>query len=369
MVAGIARAGEVVVPSAYENLEAPGNNGFPFHLDFYNQFGIFSMRYQQVYSADEFASLTEPVLITEIRFRPDLNEGEAFAGTLHDLQISLSTTPSSPDGLSANFADNVGADDTIVYDGPLSLSSAAHSSSFTGPMEFDIAIVFSTPFLYDPSQGDLLLDVRNYGGGSTTFFDAVFESGDSTSRAITNTVGDVNSTTASWIDSGGLVTNFTYTPADAPPTSLLVAIDVKPGSDDNQVNLSSNGNVGAKSKGMNKKPKGKQSKKKPKQASKKSPGPVLQVAVLTTEDFDATLTDVETVLLGDPLLGGTVTPIKSMIEDVDADGDLDVLMHFSLGEMQDSNAISAESLVLVLTAQTIDGIAIDGMDAVNVKSK
>ncbi|HUG20446.1 MAG TPA: hypothetical protein VMM56_15775, partial [Planctomycetaceae bacterium] len=215
---------------------------------------------------------------------------------------------------------------------------------------------------YDPSQGDLLLDVRNYGGGSTTFFDAVFVSGDSTSRAITNTVGDVNSTTASWIDSGGLVAKFTYTPADAPPTSLLVAIDVKPGSDDNQVNLRSNGNVGATSQG--KKPK-----KKPKPASKKSPGPVLQVAILTTDDFDATLTVVETVRLGDPLLGGTLAPMKSMLEDVDGDGDLDVLMHFSLSEMQNTNAISAGSLVLVLTAQTIDGIAIDGMDFVNVKSK
>ena len=93
------------------------------------------------------------------------------------------------------------------------------------------------------------------------------------------------------------------------------------------------------------------------------------VAIMTTEGYDATLTDVDTIQVGDPLLGGSVSPDKFTLDDVDGDGDLDVLLHLRLNEMQDANAISVDSLVLVLTAVTLDGIAIDGMDAVNVKSK
>lgn len=364
----VARGDEVVVPNSLESFEGNSENSFPFNIGVLSSIGLESMRCQQIYSADQFSSLTQPVLITEIRFRPDGAFGLPFDSELPDVQISLSTSSASLDGLSLTFANNVGPDETIVHDGALHLSSSPTGSA---PFAFDIVIVLSTPFLYDPSQGNLLMDVRNYGGGFTTIFDAENTAGDSVSRAHTTAASDVDSPTANFASSWGLVTKFAYTPAGSPPppSSLSVAIDVKPGSDDNQVNLNSNGSVGAKSQGKKPIAKGKQPKKKSKQASQKSPGPVLQVAILTTDDFDATLTVVETVRLGDPLSGGTVAPMKSVLEDVDADGDLDVLMQFSLSEMQSANAIAAESLVLALTAQTIDGIAIDGMDSVNVKSK
>ncbi|HSG71783.1 MAG TPA: hypothetical protein VLA12_15285, partial [Planctomycetaceae bacterium] len=334
-----AHGDEVVVPNSLESFEGNSENSFPFNIGVLSSIGLESMRCQQIYSADQFSSLTQPVLITEIRFRPDGAFGLPFDSELPDVQISLSTSSASPDGLSLIFAENVGPDETIVHDGALHLSSSPTGSA---PFAFDIVIVLSTPFLYDPSQGNLLMDVRNYGGGFTTIFDAENTAGDSVSRAHTTAASDVDSPTANFASSWGLVTKFTYTPAGSPPppSSLLVAIDVKPGSDDNQVNLNSNGNVGAKSQGKKPIAKGKQPKKKSKQASQKSPGPVLQVAILTTDDFDATLTVVETVRLGDPLSGGTVAPMKSVLEDVDADGDLDVLMQFSLSEMQSANAIA-----------------------------
>ncbi len=80
--------------------------------------------------------------------------------------------------LSTTFANNVGPDDTIVFNrGPLALTSA-------GTDLFDITINFDTPFLYDPALGNLLLDVRNFGGtpNTTPAFDSQSTFGDSISR-------------------------------------------------------------------------------------------------------------------------------------------------------------------------------------------
>jgi hypothetical protein len=97
------------------------------------------------------------------------------------------------------------------------------SSAFTGPSigpkEFDIVINLLTPFLYDPSAGDLLLDVTNFGGGDTTQFDAV-SSGDTH----VNRVWALDSLAASGtVDatSAGLVTEFKFSSAVPEPSTLL----------------------------------------------------------------------------------------------------------------------------------------------------
>src|SRR5207249_8841041 len=93
--------------------------------------------------------------------------------TLPDIQIDLSTTSAGDDGLSTTYANNVGADDTVVFTrGALTLSSA-FTGPPDGPKDFDIIITLTTPFLYNPALGNLLLDVRNFGGGFTTVLDAV----------------------------------------------------------------------------------------------------------------------------------------------------------------------------------------------------
>jgi len=211
----------VIVPSALTNVEGNTNNGFPFNLA---NFGLTSQRYQQVYSSSEFSGL---FLITDIEFRPDAGGGAAFSSTLPSIQIDLSTTTAAVDGLSSTFSANVGSNDTIVFSGPLSLSS-----SFTGPAggpkNFDIVIVLQTPFLYDPALGNLLLDVRNFGGGSTTQFDAENTFGDTVSRVTTNSnASGVNSPTADLNDTFGLITSFSgVAAAPEPGTLALVGLAV-----------------------------------------------------------------------------------------------------------------------------------------------
>lgn len=206
----------IIVPNELEAIEGNVNNGFPFSLDFEG-------RYQQVFAASDFASLLEPQLITQIAFRPDSDFGEAFSSTLSNILINLSTTTSVPDNLSSTFADNVGADNTTVFSGSLALSSADEGPA-PGPKNFDIVINLQNPFLYDPTKGNLLLDVKNFVAGTTTQFDAqdftIFnEDFDSISRLFSF---DPNSATAEFNDSIGLVTQFTFASKSVPEPSTML---------------------------------------------------------------------------------------------------------------------------------------------------
>jgi len=208
--------GNVIVASAETNVEGNSNNGFPFNIA---NLGLSSERYQQVYSSSEFSG---PFLITDIEFRPDAFTGSAFSSTLPNIQIDLSTTTAAVDGLSSTFASNVGANDTMVFSGPLTLSSS-FTGPAAGPKTFDIVIVLQTPFLYNPALGNLLLDVRNFGGGSTTQFDAENTLGDSVSRVFTQTANGVGSLTGT-TDTFGLITSFSGAPVPEPGTLALVGL-------------------------------------------------------------------------------------------------------------------------------------------------
>jgi hypothetical protein len=212
-VTGAAFGSTIVVPGTDATVTAAGGNDFPFDLA--DQFRT-QIRCQQVYAGSAFG--TGPILITGIAFRLDESDlfGQAFTTTLPNVRIDLSTTAANPDALSTTLANNVGADDTIVFGpGAVTLSST-RSGPAAGPQPFDILINFGTPFRYDPSRGNLLFDIRNIDGGRTAEFDADFTMGDATSRMISV---DVNSATGSG-DTGGLVTEFVFQSAEVPEPGL-----------------------------------------------------------------------------------------------------------------------------------------------------
>jgi hypothetical protein len=208
----------IVAPGALAATEGNSNNGYPFNL---GNFGLPSDRYQQVYAASDFGSLGGPELITQILFRPDAGTGAAFSSTLSNVLIDLSTTSATPGTLSSTFANNVGADNTTVFSGALSLSSSDSGPS-AGPKNFDIVITLMTPFLYNPASGDLLLDVTNFGGGSTTQFDATVSSAD-VARVFTEaTSGGSGATSGTYADNSGLVTEFKFTTPEPSAFVLLL---------------------------------------------------------------------------------------------------------------------------------------------------
>jgi hypothetical protein len=203
----------VISPGPETSTEGDSNNAFPFNL------GTLSMRYQQVYTSSDFSAITGPSLVTAILFRPDATFGSAFSSTLPDVEISLSTTSKTPSTLDSIFAANVGGDDTVVYNGLLALSSAFNGPSM-GPKAFDIVIDLLTPFLYDPSTGDLLLDVTNFGSGVTTQFDAV-SSGDTHINRVWALDSGATSATVD-ATSAGLVTEFRFTSPVPEPSAFLL---------------------------------------------------------------------------------------------------------------------------------------------------
>ena len=174
------RAADVVVPNAL--LAQQGDTG--------NLLPILSpnpIRYQQVFDHSQFAMFAAGgEYITQIAFRVH-SPGIPFTASISSLQVNLSTTTKTVDGLSSTFATNVGADDTVVFPQASVQFSTSVAGPIDGPQAFDLVITFPTPFHYDPAQGNLLVDIRNASGAThdpanDQEIDATSSSGDATSR-------------------------------------------------------------------------------------------------------------------------------------------------------------------------------------------
>jgi len=132
-------------------------------------------RSQELLGSGQFASVGGSLLIDQLSFRAAPGTGPLNL-TVTTLNLFLSTSSRTPNTsgtlMSATFADNVGPDNTLVYSGPVTFNTVACAGPAVCP--FDLSILFTTPFLYNPSQGRLLLDFKLTGFSSTSgTFDAV----------------------------------------------------------------------------------------------------------------------------------------------------------------------------------------------------
>lgn len=103
-----------------------------------------------------------------------------------------------------------------------------------------------------------------------------------------------------------------------------ITIDIKPGSLENPVNLKSKGNI--------------------------------PVAILNSDDSDGLEVDPTTVRFGP----GMAMPVRWALEDIDGDGDLDMMLHFKT----QATGISAGDTEATLTGQLFGGQAVEGTDSI-----
>lgn len=120
-----------------------------------------------------------------------------------------------------------------------------------------------------------------------------------------------------------------------------VEIDIRPGGNPNNINLKSKGR--------------------------------LPVVIRTTStaagdavDFDATTVDTSTIEFGDTRSDFRVSAVRTATEDVDGDGDLDLILHFSMRQIKDNGALDADSVDAILTAKTQDDTDVFGIDLVRI---
>lgn len=215
----------LVVPNA--NASATGNAGLQIPS------GTASYEIQRLLGSGQFPSGT--IQITGISFRAAPGTGPISA-TIGNLAVYVSTSPNFPNTknsgqtlMSSTFASNVGSDNTLVFSG--SNVTWSDSGCSSGPCPFDINITFSTPFSYNPANGQLLIDTKltNFDGTSGTF-DA--ESFSAPGGSVSQVVGSLGSSSGTFSYQGN-ITQVTYTTvaANTPTFSGVVnpAGNIQPG--------------------------------------------------------------------------------------------------------------------------------------------
>lgn len=205
------RAQVIVVPNALATSDGNSSGITPTG-------GPTSVRENFVFDASQFGVLSGPTFLTQFAWRPDMIPGPSGPRTV-TLRIYASTTTRSVAGLSTTFAENIGADNTLVFSGTLNWATG----NLPGPgntRQFDVVFPFTTPFLYDPAAGNLLFDIQFSGNGQAIKLDIV--TGNELSRKVVNTSSS-NATTGSF-GSPAQVTQFTFQP---PPLVTIRASQVE----------------------------------------------------------------------------------------------------------------------------------------------
>lgn len=138
----------VVVPD--EAWDSPGNSSTS------EPFGATSlcadgMRFQQILDGDAVGGGN----ISGLAFRLDDGQPALGSVTYGDTTIKLSSTTRTTGNMSKTFADNIGDDETLVFQGDMTVSSGTGSP--TNPFGFQLPI--DVPFQFNGSARNLLVDI------------------------------------------------------------------------------------------------------------------------------------------------------------------------------------------------------------------
>jgi hypothetical protein len=176
-------------------------------------------RVQFLYLASDFAQLpaTHRQIVAFNR-RADGSQNQPINWTYPDVEVWMSTTNRT--SLSPVFADNHGPNKTKVHDGSLTFPILTTGPS-GGPKDIADGPPLDTPFFYDPSQGNLLVEQAYVVTGPSSPAPTLDLQLGAANRFLATAIGTPNST------SGGLndfvpVLQFEFVPE--PSTFVLAGV-------------------------------------------------------------------------------------------------------------------------------------------------
>jgi hypothetical protein len=136
----------IVSPPSLANVEGDGNaadTGGPGRI-------------QYLFPASDFLALSPSQRwLVSWNFRGDASQTTPVDWTFNNAKLWMSTT--DKDSLTNVFDDNHGPDKTLVIDGTVTYPILA-SGPAEGPRDFANGTPLQTPFYYDPSKGNLLIE-------------------------------------------------------------------------------------------------------------------------------------------------------------------------------------------------------------------
>jgi hypothetical protein len=191
-----------------------------------------AIRFQQIFGSGQFVSVGGSLLIDQFAWRASPGSG-LLSISIATVDIYLSTTQYFPNLnggpanlLTNNFATNLGPDNTHVYSGSINFSGQACDVNGTTPCLFDFVVNFTTPFLYNPTNGRLLMDffVSGFSDNQHGAFDAEdFSQLPTPYGSVASLTGLANSATGGF-SAGGDITRFGYTLVTPEPASLTLVL-------------------------------------------------------------------------------------------------------------------------------------------------
>jgi hypothetical protein len=245
-----------------------------------------------------FLAIDNARITNQQRLRFDVSQDGLFAGTHSSIRTSTDSIP-------LNAWTHVAA----VFDASVpNLHVYINGVLNDGPSSIQSSV--TTPFV---NNEPLLIGAGDLGSDARDFFDGRIDEVELFDRPLT--AAEVESI---------------FNAGDAGKIAPIV-IDIKPGSFPNSINLGSMGNV--------------------------------PVAVLSTETFDATTLDVASIsFAGAPVITKRNGTFQASFEDVNGDGLLDLVLHFSTQAL----SLNSSSTEATLTGSTDSGRCVTGTDSVNI---
>ena len=146
----------VVLPNAYTHAEAPSSTGYPWAR------GAAATRVLYIHDSQLLLQhqIDHAIAIRRLRWRANggANQG---GGIYQQVTAMLSTAAFDYLAVAPTFALNHGPDLTVVHTGPVAVQAAAGAT----PNNYYVEIVLNPPFVYDPTHGDLAIDLATDGIG------------------------------------------------------------------------------------------------------------------------------------------------------------------------------------------------------------